>query len=250
MTLPKIYKKQEIDILKECGTLTKKTLSLLKKNCNVGMNLLDLDKMANEYIIDNGGTPACFLYKNFPKNLCTSVDEVILHGIPDSTIIKEGMIINVDCPIRYKNFYTDATINICVGKVSNDKKKINDLAYNCLMDTISIIKPGITIGEISKYEETYIKSNGYDTIKEFRSHGVGKNLHEPPYIPHYYEKNNIYNDYRLKEGNVLTIEPVVVSNNKLVRLDDGWGVRTEDSSFGTYWEHTVLITNNGNVILT
>jgi len=248
--LPTVYNNKDIDILKECGNITSQTLKKLKKYCEVGISFLELDEVAKINIKKMGGVPACYGYNNFPKNICISVDEIILHGIPKNITIKEGMIINIDCPVKYKNFYTDSSINISIGDVNEDKKILNEFAYKCMMDTISIIKSGVKIGDICKFEEEYIKNGGYKTIKEFRSHGVGNNLHEPPHIPHYYDIKNIYNEYELEKGNVFTIEPIVVTNEKLIKEDDGWSYRTEDYSFGTYWEHTVVVTDNGCEILT
>ncbi len=247
---PTIYKGKQIDLLRECGKITKDVLKHMKNSCLVGKTLIDVDNVGKEFLETMGAESACHNYRGFPRYSCISVDDVVLHGVPDETIIKEGMVINIDCPVKYKNFYTDSTINVEVGIVNEQKSMLNSIAYKCLMETINIIKPGIKIKDISKFQETYATKNNYKVIKTFRGHGVGLNLHEPPSIPYFYDENNIYNEYTIKEGNVFTIEPLLVSMDDLILDDDNWTYRTKDGSFGTYWEHTLLTTNKGVEILT
>ncbi len=247
---PKIYSNSQVKRLKESGKITKEVLSEMKNACVIGKTLLEVDEVGRKFLESTKSKSASYQYRGFPRHSCISVDETVLHGIPDQTIIKDGMVINIDCPVKHKGMYTDAAINVEIGEVNENKKKLNKIAYNCLLETIDIIKPGVTIGEICKFQESYASKFGYKVVKTFRGHGVGINLHEPPYIPYFYDENNVYNDYKLKCGNVFTIEPLLVTNDKLIVEENKWGHQTEDDSFGTYWEHTILVTQNKNEILT
>ena len=247
---PKIYSKSQIERIRESGKITKKVLEIMKDACVIGNTLIEVDNIGKEFLDSVNAKSACYGYRNFPRYSCISVDDTILHGIPDKTIITEGMMIGIDCPVKYKGMYSDSAINVGVGKVDETKIKLSKVAYDCLMETINIIKPGVTIGEVCSFQQEYAKKYNYDVIKTFRGHGVGRNLHEPPHIPYFYDENNLYNDYKLKKGNVIAVEPTVVSNDELYVLDDGWGYKTTDGSFGTSWEHTVLVTDDGFEILT
>lgn len=250
MELPKIYKPSEIKKIKDCGVITKKVLQLMSESCKEGITTKQLDEIAFNFITQLGGVPACLGYKGFPASSCISIDDIILHGIPDETIIKEGMLVGIDCPVFYNGMYSDAAITVEVGKVTPNVKKINKVSYDCTINTIQQINSHITVGELCEFQEKYVNENGFKVIKNFRGHGIGKKLHEPPHIPYFLQNNNPYNDYQLKEGNVIAIEPTVVSCEQIIPNGDGWGYKTVDGSIGSSWEHTVLVTENGYEILT
>tara|TARA_B100000674_G_C37855648_1_gene922228 strand:- start:519 stop:1298 length:780 start_codon:yes stop_codon:yes gene_type:complete len=248
---PKVYSKNQISKIKDCGKIVAEVLTVCAIKTTEGMSTYDVDMMVKNFLKHHKATSASFGYNGFPGYSCISVDEVILHGIPSKDkILEEGMIVGVDCPVKYKGMIADSAINIKIGEVDEIKSKLNEVAEKCLYSTLDMIGPGVTIGEICKYQEEYAKEYGYKVIKDFRGHGVGKTLHEPPYIPYYYDENNPYNDYKLKVGNVIAIEPTLVTNDLTVKLPDNWGVVTSDMSFGTSWEHTIVITDNGKEIIT
>lgn len=247
---PKVYSKNQIKKIKETGNLVAATLAMASALCQEGTSTLAIDNLLGKFVKEKGGKTVKG-YKGYEYNSCISVDEVVVHGLPEmKKFLKEGMIVQIDCPIQYKGMWADSAINIEIGKVDEEKKKLNRTAFECLMATIDIIKPGITIGEVCKFQEEYAKERGYKVVKDFNGHGVGRELHEPPMIPYYYNENNPYNDYKLKPGNVLAIEPTLVTNNTMVKLTDGWGFVNEDMTFGTSWEHTVLVTEDGYEIIT
>lgn len=247
---PKIYSKNQIKKIKESGRLVAEVLSIATALCEEGMTTFAIDTVISEFIKKNKAKSVKG-YNDYKFNCCISIDEVILHGLPSiATTMEKGMIVHIDCPIHYKGMWADAAVNVEIGEVDEEKKKLNRVAFECLMDTIKIIKPGITIGEICKFQEDFAKEHGYKVIKTFRGHGVGRELHEPPYIPYFYDETNPYNDYKLKEGNVLAIEPTLVTNEELELLSNNWSYKTVDNSFGTSWEHTVLVTSDGSEILT
>ena len=246
---PKIYSKNQIKKIREAGDIVAKVLTALSLECKTGITTQELDDKAAYYIKKWGGRSASYNYKGFPGHCCISIDEVILHGIPSDQLIEEGMLVGIDCAIHYKGMYADSAINVEVGEVSEEKKKLNLTSKKCLVKTLEILKPGITIREICEFQQTYANKNGYKVIKNFQGHGIGRNLHEPPAIPYYVKEDNPYNDYKLKIGNVLAIEPGLVTNDVLVTKTDGWSVVNENLSIGTSWEHTVVITSQGYEIL-
>lgn len=247
---PKIYSKAQLKRIRESGILVGKVLDYMKDQCVAGITTKELDVMGNEYLQSLGATSACFGYQGFPAYSCISIDEVVLHGIPDNTVIEEGMLVGIDCPVLYKGMFADAAINVEIGNINPQTKKLNEVTYQCLMTTLSLIKPGVRIGELCSHQHQFAQDNGYKVIKNFNGHGVGRNLHEPPRIPYFLNPNNPYNSYELREGNVLAIEPTLVTNDKLIKLGDGWGFRTVDKSVGTSWEHTVIVTKGGYDIIT
>ena len=247
---PKVYSKNQIKKIKEVGRLVAATLTMGSALCKEGTSTLEIDNKLGKFIKDKGGKTIKG-YEGYEYNSSISVDEVIVHGLPSGAkVLKEGMIVQIDCPIKYKGMWADSAINVEIGVVDEEKKKLNRTAFECLMATINIIKSGVTIGEICKFQEEYAKEKGYTVVKDFNGHGVGRELHEPPMIPYYYNENNPYNDYKLKPGNVLAIEPTLVTNNVMVKLNDGWGFVNEDMSFGTSWEHTILVTEKTCEIIT
>jgi len=250
MCHPKIYSKSQIKRIRDTGKIVVEVLNIMKENCNAGITTLELDEIGRKYLESVKAKSASYKYNGFPRYSCISIDNVILHGIPNDTLIKKGMLVGIDCPVLYKGMYADAAINVEVGEINERKKKVNKVAYECLMETIKLIKPNTTVGELCAHQYQYATSHGFDVVKNFRGHGVGKELHEPPGIPYFYDPNNVYNDYKLKVGNVITIEPTLILNDNLIKLNDGWGYITSDQSTGTSWEHTILVTEEGNEILT
>jgi methionyl aminopeptidase len=247
---PKIYSMSQIKRVGDAGKIVREVLLMMGDKCKEGVTTKELDDIAFSTITKLGGKPACLGYKGFPASSCISINSVILHGIPDETLIKSGMLVGIDCPVLYKGMYADSAINVEVGEVDEKSKKLNNAVKSCLDDLIKLIKPNVEVQEISRFQEEYAKREGFKVIRNFRSHGVGKTLHEPPGIPHFLDKNNPYNNYKLKVGNIIAIEPTFVTNDKLILLSDGWAYKTIDNSVGTSWEHTIVITEKGNRILT
>ena len=249
-THPKIYSKNQIKKIRAAGDIVARVLAGLSIQCKEGITTKQLDELAAKYIAKWGGISASYQYKGFPGHCSISIDEVLLHGIPSDQVIKNGMLVGIDCPVIYQGMYADGAINVEVGEVSEDKKRLKEVSKKCLYKTLEILKPGVTIREICERQQQYANENGFKVIKDFQGHGVGRNLHEPPAIPYYVKEDNPYNDYKLKVGNVLAIEPGLVTNDVLITTQDGWSVVNEDLSVGTSWEHTVVITEKGYNVLT
>ena len=247
---PKCYNTNQIKRIREAGKVVKDVLALMAEECIIGRTTLEIDNTAANYLKNIKAKAASYGYKGYPRHSCISIDHAVVHGIPDDTIIQEGMLVGIDCPVKYKGMYADAAINVEVGKVNDEKKKLNKVSYDCLMNAIDKIGPGFTIGELCHIQQQYANDHGFKVIKQLQGHGIGKNLHESPAIPFWKIDINPYNDYKLKPGNVIAVEPGIVTDDNLLMLPDMWTIITEDRSPGTSWEHTILITDNGNEILT
>jgi len=247
---PKIYNPNQLKRIRSAGKIVKDVLQLMVENCTSGITTNELDSLAANFLKQHKSKSASLGYRGYPKHSCISIDHVIVHGIPDDTIIKEGMLVGIDCPVKYKGMHADSAVNVEVGDVGESKKLLNKVSYDCLIHTLNNTGPSVTIGELGDIQQSYANKHGFKVMKQFQGHGVGKNLHEPPVIPYWKVPGNPYNDYQLKPGNVLAIEPGLVTNDNLLILPDKWSIVTDDNSPGTAWEHTVVITDNGCEILT
>lgn len=247
---PKIYNPNQIKHIRNAGKIVKEVLQLLSTECIVGRTTLELDNIAGDYLKSIKAKGAAYGYKGYPCHSCISIDHVVVHGIPDNTVIQEGMLIGIDCPVKYKGYHADAAINVEVGDVGDHKRNLNKVSYDCLMNAIDKIGPGFTIGELCHIQQQYANDNGFKVIKQLQGHGVGKKLHESPAIPFWKIDINPYNDYELKPGNIIAVEPGLVTDDNLLMLPDNWSIITKDGTPGTSWEHTILVTDNGCEILT
>ncbi len=226
---------------------------ILKKLCDAvrpGMTTLELDHLSMKLHHQYGAKPAPlgYGYPPFPKSICVSLNEVICHGIPDHTLIKEGDILNIDVSSIVDGYYGDCSAMVTVGNVSEDKKKVVETSYNCLMESIKILKPNIPLSEIGKTITRVAHENGCSVVYQFVGHGVGLKFHEEPEVRHHANAVHI----PLAEGMIFTIEPMINagSADAIIDAKDKWTARTIDGKPSAQWEHTVLITKEGYEILT
>ena len=227
--------------------------TILKKVCahaKAGVTTQALDDLAMELHKEAGATPAPLGYGHppFPKGICTSLNEVICHGIPDERPLEEGDILNIDVTSVLNGYYGDCSAMVCIGKVSEEKRHVVDVSYECLMRAIQILKPNILVSDIGKVIEDYATSEGCSVVDQFVAHGVGISFHEAPQIPHNYNKLQI----PLAAGMTFTIEPMINAGVRSGTIDpkDQWTARTDDGKPSAQWEHTVLITEDGYEVLT
>lgn len=214
-----------------------------------GVTTQQLNDFAQKLHEEAGAIPAPFHYGTppFPKSICTSINEVICHGIPSQRALKDGDIINIDVTCIYKGFYGDCSMMVCIGKVSPERQLVVDVAYECLMRSIEIVRPGVFVSEIGRVIEDYAKSHGCSAVNQFVGHGVGVEFHEGPQIPHFRNAMHI----ALIPGMTFTIEPMINAGLREAVIDnDQWTARTRDNKASAQWEHTILITDEGHEILT
>jgi methionyl aminopeptidase len=246
----KIRLKEAVDIegIKRAGRLVLETLDLVESKIRTGMSTDAINTLVHEFTIKNGGIPAPLNYKNFPKSVCVSVNEVICHGIPGDRVLRDGDIANVDVTTILNGYYADANKTFFVGTPGTEAQKIVRVARESLKVGISMVRPGNTIGDIGWAIQGYVESQGCSVVREFTGHGVGFEFHEPPHVPHFGKKGE---GIALVPGMVFTIEPMSNLGKKDLRiLEDDWTVVTLDGSLSAQFEQTVLVTNNGFESLT
>lgn len=239
---------REIELLREAGRIVALVHEELKKAIVPGVTTKEIDKLAEKIIRDNNATPSFKGYGGFPGSVCTSVNEMVIHGVPGKLKLKEGDIISVDVGACYQGYHGDSAWTYRVGKISEEAERLLKVTEESLYKGLEQAKPGNHIGDISAAIEDYVAKNGYTSPEDYTGHGVGSKLHEDPMVPNYGKKGH---GPLLKVGMVIAVEPMVHIGKKDVKvLNDGWGVVTKDHSLAAHYEHTIVITNDGYEILT
>jgi methionyl aminopeptidase len=244
-----IKSSREIAIMQESCTLAMKTLELASKNIKIGMSTDDLNTLLHDYIVSNGAVPSPLNYHGFPKSICTSLNEVICHGIPSKkAILKDGDILNVDVTTYYKNFHGDTNATFFVGNVSSEAKKLVEVAYKSMMAGIEEVRPGARLGNIGAAIQELAEDHGYSVVRDYCGHGIGREFHEDPQVLHYGKRGT---GPELRPGMVFTIEPMINVGSWQCRvLKDDWTVITKDKKLSAQFEHTILVTEDGYEIMT
>jgi len=230
---------EEIEIQRESSLLVGKTLAEVAKLIKPGVTTLDLDKVAEEFIRDHHAIPGFKDYNGFPNSLCTSVNEQVVHGIPNDKPLKEGDIVSVDCGVLLNEFYGDSAYTFAVGEVSAEIQQLLDVTKQSLLLGLEQAIVGNRIGDIGSTIQKYSESYGYGVVRELVGHGLGRSLHEAPEVPNYGRRRS---GLKLKEGLVIAIEPMINMGVKEVKqLNDGWTIVTADGKPSAHFEHDVAI---------
>ena len=240
---------EKFEKMRIAGKLAAKTLDMLTEYIKEGISTEHIDKLAYEFIRDNGGYSAPLYYRGFKKSLCTSLNHVVCHGIPSNErILEEGDALNVDVTAIVDGHYGDTSRMFCVGKTSIKLKNLVNATYESMMCAIKILKPGIKLGDIGHEIQSYVEERGFSVVRDFCGHGIGTSFHESPNILHYGNKNT---GMELKPGMTFTIEPMINAGKFDIKmLNDGWTAVTKDKSLSAQFEHTIGITENGYEIFT
>lgn len=241
---------EQIEGIRRSGKINTGVLDLVASEIKAGMSTAQIDKLVYEYTCDHGAIPAPLNYEGFPKSVCTSVNEVVCHGIPsEEEILEEGDIINVDVSTILDGYYSDASRMFIIGKTTLEKEKLVRVAKECLEIGMQVAKPYSFVGDIGHAIERHAKKNGFSVVRDLCGHGVGLEFHEDPEVPHFGKKGT---GMLLVPGMVFTIEPMINMGTWKVFVDeeDDWTVVTEDELPSAQWEHTFLMTEKGLQILT
>ena len=242
---------REIEIMRRANVIVAEILQELKQSVAPGVTTLELDAIAEELTSKKNAIPAFKGYsvagRIFPRCLCASINEEIVHGIPSHRALREGDIVGLDYGVIYDGFYGDSAITVGVGRVSEDAKRLMEVTELALHKGIEQLHEGKRLGDLGAVVQQTAESAGYSVVRAFVGHGIGKKLHEEPPVPNYGEPDR---GVRLREGMVLAIEPMVNAGGYEVELkDDGWTAVTKDGSLAAHFEHSVAVTKNGPYIL-
>jgi methionyl aminopeptidase len=249
-----IKTKVELVAMRDAGRVVAQALDALEAAAKPGVTLLELEEIAAEHIKRSGATSSFLHYKAgrdippYPKVLCASVNEVVVHGIPSSQRLVEGDIVGLDFGVHVRGYHGDASRTVTVGKVSTERQKLVDVARQALEIAIGQARPGNRVGDIGAAVQAFIEGNGFSVVRDFVGHGIGRRMHEEPQVPNYGKPRN---GPRLKPGMVIAIEPMVNEGGfETEILPDRWTVVTKDRRPSAHFEHTVAITETGSEILT
>lgn len=245
-----LKKLQDIEKLRVSNQMVAQTLELLSNEARPGMTLLELNALGEEFIYSHGGLPAFKGLYGFPAGVCTSVNEIIIHGIPDDYKLKDGDIVGFDVGVEKDGWFGDAAVTVGIGNISKENQELIDCSRDTLYHAIKSIKAGMRFKELSLILEEFIHSQGYVPLKSFCGHGIGRKPHEEPEIPNYLEGNNPKQGPKIKNGMVFCLEPMICQKSGVAKiLEDKWSVVSEDGLFTSHYEHTVAIINNKAEIL-
>ena len=238
---------KQIECMRIAGKIVAEVLELLEKNAKPGISTLELDKLAYNHIKSRGAKPTFLHYNGFPATICASIDDVVVHGFPSADdVLKEGQILSVDVGCSYKGWQGDAARTIPIGTVSPEKEKLMRVTKQCFFEAIKGLKEGSRLGDIGARIQRYAEAHGYGVVREMGGHGIGRQMHEDPFIPNVGVEGT---GMVLKSGMTLAIEPMINMGLRNIKLH-GWDCRTIDGLPSAHYENTVLIKTDGVEILT
>ncbi|MGE4190506.1 MAG: type I methionyl aminopeptidase [Thermoanaerobaculia bacterium] len=237
----------ELELMDEANRIVHRVLDGLAGMMKPGITTRELDRFAEDLIRGAGAVPAFLHYKGYPATLCTSINEVIVHGIPGETALREGDIVGIDCGVVFKGYYGDAARTYAVGQISPAAERLIRVTKRALELAVERVRPNGRLSDIGHAVQEYVESEGFSVVRDFVGHGIGTSLHEDPQVPNYGEPGR---GPKLKPGLVLAIEPMVNAGTPDVEVDsDGWTARTADGSLSAHFEYSVAVTEDGARIL-
>jgi methionyl aminopeptidase len=241
---------RELGLMREAGRIVAEVLAEVQETAAPGITTADLEAIAEKIVVDKyGAIPSFKGYRGFPGMVCASLNEEIVHGIPGKRVLHEGDLVSVDVGVIYKGYHGDAAVTVAVGEVDAESQRLMDVTAESLRIGIEAAIPGNWTSDISKAIQKYVEDQGYSVVREYTGHGIGRQMHEDPQIPNYF--NPRAGRVRLRPGMTFALEPMVNIGGWRTRvLDDNWTVVTADGKRSAHFEHTVAVTENGPEILT
>ena len=240
---------EEQDKMRTAGRLAATVLDMIGSEVRPGISTDDLNRICHDFIVNElEAIPAPLNYRGFPKSICTSVNHVVCHGIPGDRLLKDGDVLNIDITVIKDGYHGDTSRMFFVGKPQVLAERLAKVAYDGMWLGINEVRPGARLGDIGNKIQRHVEANRFSVVREYCGHGIGRGFHEDPQVLHYGERGT---GVELKAGMAITVEPMVNAGRRHVKLlNDGWTVVTKDHSLSAQWEHTVLVTDAGNEVLT
>jgi methionyl aminopeptidase len=239
----------DIEKMRVAGRLAAEVLEMIAPHVQAGITTDELDRICHDYIVNvQQAIPAPLNYHGFPRSICTSVNHVVCHGIPGDRTLKKGDVVNLDITVIKDEFHGDTSQMFFIGEPSVLAKRVSEVARECLLLGIGMVRPGVHLGDIGHAIQQHAETQRFSVVREYCGHGIGRRFHEDPQVLHYGEPGS---GAILEEGMTFTIEPMVNAGKRQVKLlGDGWTVVTKDHSVSAQWEHTILVTADGHEVLT
>ena len=240
---------EQVDLMRKAGLVVGETLELMRASARAGVSTAELDAIAEDSIRSRGATPSFKGYYGFPGSICTSVNDVVVHGIPDARVLADGDVVSIDCGAIVDGWHGDAAITVAVGEVAPEVRELMRTTQEALWRGIAAARPGGRVTDISHAVETHVRAQGsYGILEDYVGHGIGTEMHLPPNVPNYGKPGR---GPRLVEGLALAVEPMITLGGKETAvLEDDWTVVTTDASWSAHYEHTFTLTETGTWVLT
>jgi len=240
--------KDEIAEIREAGSILARALDKLAKRAKAGVRTIELDAIARDEIMEHGGYPAFKDYKGFPGNICVSINEAVVHGIPSDRRLRDGDIASIDVGVRFRDYCADGAITVGIGRIGETARRLIEVTRKALYIGIENARAGRRLSDMSHAIQEFVESNGFSVVRALVGHGIGREIHEEPEIPNFGKPGS---GPVLEPGMVLAIEPMVnVGTFEVETLDDGWSIVTKDRRLSAHFEHTIAVTAKGPRILT
>ena len=241
----------DIEKMEEAGRIVEETLNILSKSAEIGMTTQELDDIAVSYIKSRGAEASFLNYNGYPRSICTSVNEQVVHGIPGKYHLKDGDILSLDVGAYKNGFHGDAARTVLIGNVPEETQKLVRVTKECFFEGIRFAKPGNRISDIAKAIQAHAERHGYGVVRDLVGHGIGRHMHEDPEVPNFWDDTRFGRGVRLEAGMTIAIEPMInLGTARVYQLDDGWTVVTADGKPSAHYENTVLITEGEPRLLT
>ncbi len=239
----------EVEKMRTAGKLAASVLDMIAPYVKPNITTEELNQICHDYMVDDLKViPAPLNYRGFPKSICSSVNHVVCHGIPNDRKLKDGDIVNLDITVIYEGYHGDTSKMFYVGNPSIQRKRVCEISHDALLLGIRMVQPGVTLGDIGHAIQTYAEGHNCSVVREYCGHGIGRNFHEDPQVLHYGKPGT---GMTLEKGMTFTIEPMVnLGKRHVSTLPDGWTVVTKDRKMSAQWEHTILVTDTGYEVLT
>lgn len=251
MPRPILKNRVQLDKMRAAGQLAAQTLDMITPHVQAGISTLELDRLCHEYILAHNATPAPLNYRGFPKSICTSINDVVCHGIPAAEdVLQDGDIINIDVTVILDGWHGDSSRMFTVGQVASAAQKLVDDTHTAMMKGIATVQSGSWLSDIGQAIQTFADEQGYSVVQDYCGHGIGAKFHEQPMVLHYHPYPAGC-DVRIRKGMVFTVEPMLnLGTYACEVMKDDWTVRTQDRKLSAQWEHTLAVTDDGYEILT